>query len=87
MFASKEKLEEQRLNSVEKEVRQLRGELLDPDRGILPKMLVQSTEHNHRMTKMENWRSYILGSVATLGFLVVAIAVPLLIEMIKIGRL
>lgn len=42
----------------------LRGELLDSDWGILPKVLAQTTKHNGRLTRLERI-TWVVGTAIT----------------------
>jgi hypothetical protein len=59
----------------------------DGIRRSLDEILMQTKKTNGRVSKLEQWQSYVLGAVATLGFLIVAVAVPLIIHLIGSGKL
>lgn len=49
--------------------------------------LRQSKEANHRISKLEQWRSYMLGAFGVLAVFLVSILVPLIDAFIKAGKI
>ena len=49
-------------------------------------ILVQTTKHNGRMTKMERWQSYIQGALAVLGIIVIPLLGWVMFRMVNIDK-
>ena len=50
-------------------------------------ILEQTTQHNHRMTKIEKWQSYTQGALAVLGIFVVPCLGWVLFQIVNLGNL
>jgi uncharacterized membrane protein (DUF106 family) len=53
------------------EIRKDVGEKFSSVDEKLDKVIVQTTEHNHRMSKMEKWKSYIQGGLAVMSIFII----------------
>ena len=47
----------------------------------------QTKRTNGRVTKLEQWQSYVLGFVAAISLVLVSIAIPLALTLIRTGKL
>lgn len=68
-------------------MKNVRHQLLDEKEGILPRIERQTMKTNGRVSKLERWQSYVIGFCACLSLLVIVIGVPILIELIRVGKL
>jgi len=51
------------------------------------KTLDQTIRTNGRVTKLEQWRSYLLGAGAVIIMMIISVFIPLIDTLIKVGKL
>ena len=53
----------------------------------LETILQQTINMNHRLSKLEQWRAYILGAVGIMVVLIIPIATLVLYDLIRMGKI